>query len=118
MWSRFDDLSLRIKISLGSGFLVLILLGLAVYSLVLLGRSERSLDALSEGAFKRAGLVAALEARVTGVHARLYQLTSVAANDSDAAKAKALADALKREVSGINDIFATVSRSIAGDPLR
>ncbi|HEV2547746.1 MAG TPA: HAMP domain-containing methyl-accepting chemotaxis protein [Stellaceae bacterium] len=118
MWSRFDDLSLRIKISLGSGFLVLILLGLAVYSLMLLDRSERSLDAVSEGAFKRAGLVAALEARVTGVHAKLYQLTSVAANDSDAAKAKALADALKREVSGINDIFATASRSIAGDPLR
>ena len=59
MLRRFHDLSVRTKIALGSGFLVFVLLGLAVYSLVLLDRSEGSLDALSEG-FKRASLVAAL----------------------------------------------------------
>src|SRR5690349_5200118 len=118
MLSRFHDLSLRIKIALGSGFLILVLLGLAVYSLLLLDRAERSLEALSEGAFKRAGAVAALEAKVTGVQARLYQLTSVAANDSDAAKAKALAETLKRDVNTIEDAFATAARSLGRDPQR
>ena len=115
---RFDDLSLRVKMSLAPIFLVLALVGLAAYSLLLLDSNERSLDALSDGAFKRAALVAALDSKVSGIQARLYQLTSIAANDSDAAKAKALGDALRHEIGGIDTAFAAMAASIAGDPAR
>jgi len=113
---RFNDLSLRVKMALGPVLLVAALVGLAAYALLLLASNDRSLRALNEGAFTRAALVAALGDKVSGIHARLYQLTSVAANDSDAAKAKALAAALKREVSGIDAAFATVAQNIGDDP--
>ncbi len=116
MMKRFNDLSLRVKMSLGPAFLVLTLVGLAAYSLLLLDRYGRSLDALSNGAFKRASLVAALDAKVSGVQARLYQLTSVAANDSDAARAKAMAESLHQELGGINAAFTAMTESVAGDP--
>ena len=115
---RFNDLSLRLKMSAAPVFLVATLFGLATYALLLLANSERSVDALSEGAFKRAALVAALDSKVSGIHARLYQLISVAANDSDAAKAKGLADELTRQLNGIDAAFAEMGASVAGDPAR
>ena len=116
--SRFNDLSLRLKMSAAPVFLVATLFGLAAYALLLLASSERSVDALSEGAFKRAALVAALDSKVSGIHARLYQLISVAANDSDAAKAKGLADELTQRLNGIDAAFAAMGASVAGDPAR
>jgi len=113
---RFNDLSLRVKMSLGPVFLVLALIGLAAYALTLLDSNERALNALSEGAFARTMLVGALDGKVAGVHARLYQLTSVAANDSDAAKAKALGDALRTELANVDNAFAAVATSIEDDP--
>jgi len=112
----FNDLSLRVKMSVAPIFLVLALIGLAVYALLLLASNGRSLDSLSNGAFKRASLVASLDRRVNGIQARLYELTSVAANDSDAAKAKKLGEELKREIGRIKDSFGAVSESIANDP--
>jgi methyl-accepting chemotaxis protein len=112
---RFDDLSLRAKMSLGPVFLVVALLGLALYSMLLLDSNDRSLDALSEGAFKRAELVAGLDSKVTAIQARLYELTSVASNDSDAAKAKTLADALRQEIATIDPAFRTMAASTGGD---
>jgi methyl-accepting chemotaxis protein len=119
---RFNDLSLRVKMALGPVFLIFALIGLAVYALLLLDSNERSLKALSEGAFTRTSLVGALDGKVAGVHARLYQLTSVAANDSDAAKAKALADMLHTNIGSIDQAFAAVSASLEDEaalaPLR
>jgi methyl-accepting chemotaxis protein len=115
---RFNDLSLRVKMSLAPIFLVLAMIGLAAYSLLLLNSNERSLDALSNGAFKRAALVAALDSKVSGIHARLYQLTSIGANDSDAAKAKAMGDALQKDIAGIDVAFRAMADSIAGNPAR
>jgi methyl-accepting chemotaxis protein len=119
---RFNDLSLRVKMALGPVFLILALIGLAVYALLLLDSNERALTALSEGAFTRTALVGALDGKVAGVHARLYQLTSVAANDSDAAKAKALGDALRADIGNIERAFGAVSASIEDEaalaPLR
>jgi methyl-accepting chemotaxis protein len=140
MSAWFANLSLRLKMSLGPIFLVAALVGLAAYSLSLLDSNqrslnelsdrnerllnelsdsnERSLKELSDGAFKRAVFVASLDAKVTGIHARLYELTGVAANDSDAAKAEKLADALRRDLAGIDATFQTVAASVAGDPAR
>src|SRR5690348_74485 len=95
---RFNDLSLRLKMSVAPIFLVAALIGLAIYALLLLASNGRSLDALSQDAFRRAELVASVDSRVSMIHARLYQLTSVAANDSNAAKVKAFGVELKREI--------------------
>jgi methyl-accepting chemotaxis protein len=115
---RFNDLSVRVKMSLAPLFLVAALVGLAIYALLLLASSERSLDALSDGAFKRAALVASLGSKVSRIHAKLYQLTSVASNDSDASKAKALAEELGPEIGSIDTAFAAVAAGVAGDPAR
>jgi methyl-accepting chemotaxis protein len=117
MTTWFNNLSLRVKMSLGPIFLVVALVGLAIYSLHLLSSNERSLDELGD-AFKRAALVAALDDKVTGIHARLYQLTSVASNDSDAAKAKSLGDALRKDIGEIGGSFAKMAAGIGGDPAR
>jgi methyl-accepting chemotaxis protein len=112
------DLSLRTKMSLGPVFLILALVAVAVYSLLLLDRNERALHELNEGAFKRAGLVTALDGQVSGIQARLYELTSIAVNDSDAAKAKALGDALRAELKAIDGKVAAMAASVGGDPAR
>ena len=116
MTMRFNDLSLRIKMSVAPSFLLVALVGLAVYSLLLLDRNERSLNDLSEGAFKRTELVAALDGTVSSIHARLYELTAVAANDSDADKAKALSQMLGGEIGGIDKKFSAMAASIGSDP--
>jgi methyl-accepting chemotaxis protein len=117
MTTWFNNLSLRVKMSLGPIFLVVALVGLAIYSLHLLSSNERSLDELGD-AFKRAALVAALDDKVSAIHARLYQLTSVASNDSDAAKAKSLGDALRKDIGEIGGSFAKMAAGIGGDPAR
>jgi methyl-accepting chemotaxis protein len=117
MTTWFNNLSLRVKMSLGPIFLVAALVGLAIYSLHLLSSNERSLDELGD-AFKRAALVAALDDKVSGIHARLYQLTSVASNDSDTAKAKALGDALRKDIGDIEVSFAKMAAGVGGDPAR
>ena len=113
---RFNDLSLRVKMALGPVFLIIALMGLAAYALMLLNSNERALNALNEGAFTRTALVNALDGQVGGVHARLYQLTSVAANDSDAAKAKALGDALSDDLGNVDKAFAAVAANVGDDP--
>ena len=113
--TRFSDLSLRIKISFAPVFLIAALVGLALYSLLLLARNERELDELSERAFRRVELVAVLDAGISSIHARLYELTSVAANDSDAAKAQALGQTLRQDLTGIDRDFAAVAAAIAND---
>jgi methyl-accepting chemotaxis protein len=117
MTNWFNNLSLRVKMSLGPIFLVAALVGLSIYSLHLLNSYERSLDELGN-AFKRAVRVAALDDKMSGIHARLYQLTSVASNDSDAAKAKLLSDALRKDIGEIGGNFAKMATGIGGDPTR
>jgi methyl-accepting chemotaxis protein len=106
MISWFNNLSLRIKMSLGPIFLVVALIGLAIYSLQLIE------------AFKGAALLAALDDQVSGIHARLYQLTSVGSNDSNAAKVKELGDALRKDVGNIEGSFARVAANVGTDPAR
>jgi methyl-accepting chemotaxis protein len=118
MLGQFKNLSLRTKMSLGPVFLVVVLVGLAVYSLLLLDRNERALYELNNGALKRASLVAALDGKVNGVHARLYQLTAVAANDTDTAKARSLGDALRKEITGIDAKLAAMAAMIGSNSTR
>jgi methyl-accepting chemotaxis protein len=115
---QFKNLSLRIKMSLNPVFLIVVLIGVVVYSLLLLDRNERALNDLNDKTFKRASLVAALDGKVNGVHARLYELTAVAANDTDAAKASSLGDALRNEITSIDGKVAAIAAMIGGDSAR
>jgi len=114
----FNNLSLRVKLALGPVFLVLALFGLVAYSLVLLASNQDSLERLSEGAFARTTLLAKLDAEVKRTHAGLYQLTSVMANDSDAAKAEALAKKLQGDLDRLDRQSKAVIAAVAGDPTR
>ncbi|HUH85478.1 MAG TPA: methyl-accepting chemotaxis protein [Stellaceae bacterium] len=114
----FNNLSLRVKLALGPVFLVLALFGLVAYSLVLLGDNQDSLERLSEGAFGRATQLAKLDAEVKRIHAQLYQLTSLTANDSDAAKAEALAKKLQDDLKGVAALSQNVTTAVAGEPAR
>src|SRR5579883_824836 len=115
MKTWFNNLSLRVKMSLAPSVLLLALLGSVGYSLHLLDRNEHALQELSEGAFGRAAAVAALESKLSGIHARLYELTSIAANDADTERAKALAAALGQEIAGIGTQFDAVAAAVATD---
>jgi methyl-accepting chemotaxis protein len=112
---RFDDLSLRLKMFLAPCFLLAALMGLAGYTLVLLNSNERQLDALSNGAFQRSALVAELDGKLHSAHAHLYQLTSVATNDSDAKRKEAFANALTKQLAGLPAALKEVEATNAGD---
>ncbi|MGH7126847.1 MAG: methyl-accepting chemotaxis protein, partial [Stellaceae bacterium] len=112
---RFDDLSLRLKMFLAPLFLLAALLGLAGYTLVLLNSNERQLDDLNTGAFQRAAVVSALDGKLSSVHAHLYQLTSVATNDSDAKRKETLAAALTKQLAGIPIALKEVETANGGD---
>ncbi|HYC13780.1 MAG TPA: methyl-accepting chemotaxis protein [Stellaceae bacterium] len=105
---RFDDFSLRLKMFLAPSFLLAALVGLAGYTLLLLNSNERHLSDLSDVAFERAALVAALDGRFNSVQAHLYRLTSVASNDTKVERKQALADALGKEMAGIETAFNAV----------
>jgi hypothetical protein len=93
---RPQDVSLPVKVFLAPALVLAALLGLTVYTGVLLADDEQRIDALSEGAFRRTVMVSGLGQEVGTIHATLYRLSSVGANDADADKAQALADALGR----------------------
>ncbi|HLJ19674.1 MAG TPA: HAMP domain-containing protein, partial [Stellaceae bacterium] len=112
---RFDDLSLRVKMFLAPLFVLAALMGLAAYTLVLLNGSERQLDELSANAFERAAKVAALDGKLSAVHAHLYQLTSVANNDSDAKRRESLSVALTKQIATLPGAFKEVAAASTGD---
>ena len=112
---RFDDLSLKLKMFLAPLFLLAALMGLAAYTLVLLNSNERQLDDLSNGAFERAAKVAALDSKLSSVHTHLYQLTSVATNDSDSKRKEALSAALTKQLAGLPTAFKDVQATSEGN---
>ena len=115
---RLQDLSLLAKVFLAPALLLAALLGLTVYAVVLLAQDEQRLDALSEGAFRRAELVAGLGQSVGATHAALYRLISVGANDADASKVEAIGTALGQQVAGLDQQVAAVAAAIGEDLLR
>ena len=113
---RLQDLSLRSKLFVAPALLLVTLLGLTVYADVLLAHDGRRLDELSEGAFRRAVLVAGLGQQVGDIQAALYRLTSTSANDADAGKAQAIAAGLGKEIDGLPAQVAAIADAAAADP--
>lgn len=112
---RFDDYSIRLKMFLAPSFLLAALIGLAVYTLMLLNSNERHLTDLSDGAFQRAMLVGTLDSRLNSVHAHLYRLTSIASNDTSTERKQAAAESLGKEIAEIPRALKAVEDSGAGD---
>jgi len=114
--ARFDDLSLRIKMFLAPSLLLAALVGLAAYTLILLNSNDRQISELSEGAFRRAALVATLDEKLNGAHAHLYQLTSVATNDTKVERKQALSDALTKELASLGATFKDAEGITESEP--
>jgi len=106
---RLSNLSLRIKMFVAPTLLLIALIGIAVYTWVLLAESQRHVTELDEGAFKRVEMIGSLGSDVTGVHAGLYHLTSVAANDTNKEKVKALSDTLQKRIGATSAAMKTVA---------
>ena len=113
---RLRDVSLPLKVFLAPALVLTVLLGLTVYTSILLGHDERRIDALSEGAFRRTVMVAALGQQVGTIHAALYRLCSVGANDADADKAQVIAKQLDRKLTELNSQLAAVAEAVGPDP--
>jgi methyl-accepting chemotaxis protein len=114
---RWRNPSLRAKVFLAPGLLLVALASLTVYAAVLLAANQRQLDDLTEHAFKRAAVVAELGHAVTAVHADLYRLTSVASNDTDAAKLDKLSQAMTKAIGGILPRVAAVTAASGTNPV-
>jgi methyl-accepting chemotaxis protein len=112
---RLRNLPLRAKMFVAPCLLLLTLLGLAAYTILLLDDGERRVDELNRGAFEPAELAASLENAITATHAGLYHLTSVAANDSNPDKVKALAAPLQKRLGGLGELMKRVATEGAFD---
>jgi methyl-accepting chemotaxis protein len=73
---RPQDVSLPVKVFLAPALMLAALLGLTLFTGVLLAHDEQRIDALSEGAFRRTVMVAGLGQEVGAIHATLYRLSS------------------------------------------
>src|SRR5579863_5442984 len=106
------------KMSLAPAVLLATLIGLAGYTIVLLNGNERHMADLGNNAFRNAALVASLDNKLNEVHAHLYQLTTVATNDSSTERKQTLADHLTKDIAGIATDFQVVQEAVAADPTR
>ena len=113
---RPQDVSLPVKVFLAPALMLAALLGLTLYTGVLLAHDEQRIDALSEGAFRRTVMVAGLGQEVGAIHATLYRLSSVGANDADADKAQGIATALGQQIDRLEPQIAAVTQAIGTDP--
>jgi methyl-accepting chemotaxis protein len=117
MKARWHNLSLRAKLFVAPGVLLLALAALTIYAAGLLAGNQRQLTDLTEQAFKRAALVTALGQEVAAVHAELYRVTAVAANDSDAAKLNRLSQTLSAAITGLAPRVDAVTAATRSNPV-
>ncbi|HXQ51546.1 MAG TPA: methyl-accepting chemotaxis protein [Stellaceae bacterium] len=108
---RLSNLSLRAKICIAPAILIATLMGLAIYSLVLLQESDRRLDQLSSTAFERSSRIAALDRAMAGVQTRHYRLAALAATGLDQAGAKAASAELGVDLDQLRRIAADLIQS-------
>jgi methyl-accepting chemotaxis protein len=113
---RFRDLSLRVKMSVAPGLLLLALLGLTAYAVVLLQGDLADFNRLDTQAFGRVAVVTALDRQVSAIHARLYELTSVGAANANQDKVTALGKELGTDLAGLPDAVSAMDAALGVDP--
>jgi len=92
MFVWFFNIRLRWKVLLAPGFLIVVLTGLGTYALQMQQTDEATLGALVTGPIRQTEVVADFSTALWSAQAKLYYLTATAANETDQAKIKALAD--------------------------
>ena len=113
---RFRDLSLRFKMSLAPGLLLLVLLGLTAYAVVLLQGDLADFNRLDTQAFGRVAVVTALDRQVSAIHARLYELTSVGASNANQDKVTELAKQLGSDLAALPEAVSAMDAALGADP--
>ena len=114
MTLRFDDLKLRMKVLTAPLFLVCVLLAVGAFALWSLQSNRQSFQSLTSGPIAEVNSAGEFETSLWATHAKLYRLTATAANESDAAKIKAIGAALQGEVTSLNARLAAL-RTEFGD---
>ena len=108
----FINLSIRAKVLMVPGALVLMLLGLAAYAFVLLGNNEDKVRDLNNGIVQHAATLVAFENEALRSMSTLYRLTSTAANVTDEEKlnkmGKSVIDGLDRVAGQLPSVKTAV----------
>lgn len=111
--SVMENLSVRFKIAIAPAILLVVLLGLGGMSAVLLAANAHSIQALEKDILLRLDVIERFDTQLDSTMSALYRLTSVAANETDAAKIARMA----KEVAGLVDAnrqsFAAVKDALA-----
>jgi hypothetical protein len=88
----FHNLKLRWKVLLTPVFLIVMLVSLGAYSLYTLRANQAVVDGLIGGPVRQAEVLAEFNVAIWTAHARLYNITATAANETDSNKVKAMTE--------------------------
>jgi methyl-accepting chemotaxis protein len=112
---RFADLPIRGKISVAPGLILLILAAVALASLRMQGTAEGRLSGITERAFPTYQRAAETKAAVDAIQIALQHTLSVAANESDANRVRAMAgpvrDAMTRATGALDGLKKQIGAS-------
>jgi methyl-accepting chemotaxis protein len=98
MLQRFHNLGIRWKVLLAPALLILALLGLGLQEHKTLRANQAEGSALMEGPLRLTEAVRDLASQIWSAHALLYQLTALAANETDEAKIKAFSTSIEKRL--------------------
>ncbi len=113
---RFRDLPLRLKMSVAPGLLLLALIGVTASAVVLLQGDLADFNRLNNQAFGRVAAVTGLDREMSGIHARLYQLTSVGASNANEQKVAALGKELSTDIADLPGAVSAMDAALGADP--
>ncbi|WP_460448314.1 methyl-accepting chemotaxis protein [Alsobacter sp. SYSU BS001988] len=116
MTLRFEDLKLRWKVLTAPLCLVAVLLAVGAFALWSLQSNRLSFQSLTSGPIAEVDAAGELDTALWAAHAKLYRLTATAANESDAAKIKAIGGALQGEVAAIAGRLTALRAEFADVP--
>jgi len=104
-----DRMSLRVKIALAPTLLVIVLFGVGIAAFTLLTSTMSSLDRNEREVLTPLAMVEKFDRDLNALAANLYQLTSIAANESDASKIARIA----KETNDEAERLAAFGRQLA-----
>jgi methyl-accepting chemotaxis protein len=112
----FSNLSLRRKVLSAPLLVIAILIGLGAYGFQSLWAGRESLSALLSGPLRQAEAVSLLSETLWTAHCRLFRLAASAANESDSAKLKKLADETVGAMTALEAQLHEIDLSHNADP--
>jgi methyl-accepting chemotaxis protein len=108
MRRAFGNLMIRAKISAVPVGMIAFLVGLGIYGFLLLSDNQKKLDDLNDGILRQTFAVGDFRREALQSIAKLYRLTSVAANETDAQKLTAMTKADMADINKFGKSFAAI----------